>query len=191
MFTVSSGFIGIFKTGDNINYNLNCLRELYEAQRASPAQKKHLFCKPITLILVSIIEALLHDLFFRIVNYTNEGIKNIAAETLKKIRNKKIDQLEAYVSSAKKYNLLDAIGTGLYQHLDSLRKLRNRIHIQNTKNYHPRDENRAFTMAQQRIAEEVLERMLKLSSEKYQRPDHAQGFVDDFELPWDEHLSEE
>jgi len=191
MFTVSSGFIGIFKTGDNINYNLNCLRELYEAQRASPAQNKHLFCKPITLILVSIIEALLHDLFFRIVNYTNEGIKNIASETLKKIRNKKIDQLETYVASAKKYNLLDAIGTGLYDHLDSLRKLRNRIHIQNTKYYHPLDESRAFTMAQQRIAEEVLERILKLSSEKYQRPDHARGFINDFELPWDERLSEE
>ncbi len=188
MFTVSSGFIGIFKTGDNINYNLKCLRELYEAQGASPVENKNLFCKPITLILVSIIEALLHDLFFRIVNYTRESIRNIASDTLKKIRTKKIDQLGSFVASAKKYDLLDAIGTGLYEQLDSLRRLRNRIHIQNTKYDHPLDENRAFTMTQQRIAEEVLERVLKLSSEKYQRPSHAQGFVDDFELPWDERL---
>lgn len=191
MFTISSGFIGQFKTGDNINYNLSCLHELYEAQRNSPAHKKNLFCKPITLLLISIVEALLHDLFFRIVNYTNEGIKNVAAETLKKIRKKKIDQLETYIASAKKYNLLDAIGTALYQQLDSLRKLRNRIHIQNTKQYHPLDENRAFTMMQQRIAEEVLEKILRFSSEKYQRPGHAKGFVEDFELPWDEHIGAE
>lgn len=32
MFEVDSGFIGQFKTGDNINYNLKCLRKLYESQ---------------------------------------------------------------------------------------------------------------------------------------------------------------
>ena len=32
MFTVSAGFIGNFKLGDNINHNLNVLAYLYERQ---------------------------------------------------------------------------------------------------------------------------------------------------------------
>lgn len=147
-----------------------------------------LFCKPITLILVSISEALLHDLFYRIVNHTDEGIKNVASTTLTKIRKKKkIDQLGAYIDSSRKYDLLGAIGTNLYQELDSLRILRNRVHIQNSKYFHPLDECRAFTMSQQRLAEKVLEKILKISSDKYLRPSHVHGYVDNFELPWQEH----
>lgn len=59
MFTVNSGFIGEFKTGDNINYNLDCLKALYAAQNAASPSEARLLCKPITIILVSIIEALL------------------------------------------------------------------------------------------------------------------------------------
>jgi len=86
MFTVSSGFIGEFKTGDNIIYNLSCLRVLYSAQNSASSSESQLFSKPITIKMVSIIEALLHDLFYRITNHTSEGVQNIATKVLEDVR---------------------------------------------------------------------------------------------------------
>ena len=50
MFTVSSGFIAIFKTGDNINYNLRILRLLYNRYANASNEDRRLLCKPITVI---------------------------------------------------------------------------------------------------------------------------------------------
>ncbi|AZR41278.1 hypothetical protein [Marinobacter salarius] len=188
MFTVSSGFIGDFKTGDNIVYNLKTLNALYSAQGAASSSEAHFFCKPITITMVSIIEALLHDLFFRVQSHTSEGVKNIADKVLSDIRSKTLDQLQTYITAAKKHDLLGAAGTELYEKLDELRKVRNRIHIQNVKQQLPRNESQVFTISRQKSTEAVLERVLKHVSDKYKRPEHIQGIVDSFELPWDEHL---
>lgn len=191
MFKVNSGFIGGFKTGDNINYNLNCLKALYAAQNAASPSEARLFCKPITITLVSIIEALLHDLFFRIKSHTSEGVQNIATQVLDDVRSKTLDQLQTYIASAKKHDLLGASGSDLYEKLDELRQVRNRVHIQNVKKQLDLDEARVFTPNRQKSTEEMLERVLKHVSDKYKRPEHIQGFVDDFELPWEEHLKPE
>ncbi len=191
MFKVNSGFIGEFKTGDNINYNLKCLKALYAAQSAASPSEAQLFCKPITITLVSIIEALLHDLFFRIKSHTSEGVQNIATQVLDDVRGKTLDQLQTYIASAKKHDLLDASGSDLYQKLDELRQVRNRVHIQNVKKQLDPDEGRVFTMKRQKSTEEILERVLKHVSDNYKRPEHVHGYVDEFELPWEEHLKPE
>ncbi|ERS89650.1 hypothetical protein Q667_11855 [Marinobacter sp. C1S70] len=188
MFTVSSGFIGDFKTGDNIGYNLKSLNALYSAQNAASPSEARLFCKPITITMVSIIEALLHDLFFRIQSYTSEGVKNIADQVLNDIRSKTLDQLQTYIAAAKKHDLLGASGTDLYEKLDELRKVRNRVHIQNVKKQLDANESQVFTPSRQKSTEELLERVLKHVSNKYERPEHVHGHVDNFDLPWEEHL---
>lgn len=133
---INCNFIGDFKLGDNINYNFSCLRVLYSSQDSMRMNNEDssLFCKPITLIIVSIIEALLYDLFSRITNNTREGVRNIAEQVLNDVRSKTIDQLETYIAAARKHDLLGATGTDLYIKLDELRKVRNRVHIQNVKN---------------------------------------------------------
>lgn len=188
MFTVSSGFIGEFKTGDNIIYNLGCLGALYSAQNSASSSESRLFSKPITITMVSIIEALLHDLFYRIKNHTSESVKNIATKVLEDVRSKTLDQLETYIAAVKKHDLLGAAGTDLYEKLDELRKVRNRIHIQNVKQQLPQNESQVFTISRQKSTEAVLEQVLKHVSDKYKRPEHIQGIVGSFELPWDEHL---
>ena len=188
MFKIDSGFVGDFKTGDNINYNLMCLRALYKAQNSvTPAETSH-FCKPIISTMAFIVEALLHDLFFRIQNHTKEGVQHIAEKVMKKVQSKTLDQLETYIASAKKHNLLSDDGTDLYDDLDELRKVRNRVHIQNIKKEPPRDEGDIFTFKRQKSTEELLEKILKHFSNKYKRPEDIQGFVKDFELPWAQHL---
>jgi len=193
MFNVNSGFIGDFKTGDNINYNLAILKALYDCQKNKCSPNPELLCKPITITITSVIEALLHDLIFRIQENTQEGVKAVAAQVLKDVRSKKLDKLETYIAAMKKHDLLVASGTDLYEKLNELRIARNRIHIQNVRKKNvkqilDRDEKNVFTQDRQIEAEQVLEKIVKHVSDKHTRPTHAKGFVNTFKIPWDEHF---
>jgi hypothetical protein len=64
-------------------------------------------------------------------------------------------------ASARKHNLLDDDDRGLYDELDQIRQLRNRIHIQNKKNELEPNERSAFTPARKISAEEYLEVITK------------------------------
>jgi hypothetical protein len=88
MVTINSNFIGDFKLGDNIAYNLDVLEVLYERFEVADADEKRLLCKPITVLLVTIIEAVLHDFHFRIVSYTREAVHGVAVSVLEYVRGK-------------------------------------------------------------------------------------------------------
>jgi hypothetical protein len=117
---------------------------------------------------------------------TIEGVRGIATSVLTYVRGKKIDKLAEYIASAKKHSLLGPPTESIYEDLDQLRKLRNRIHIQNEKNHFEPDDSRAFSLARQESSEQTLETLVKTISTNHPRPAGAQGFVADFELPWDE-----
>ena len=185
MFMVDSSFIGSFKLGDNINHNVRVLALLYQHFEAANAHERRLLCKPITLTLVSITEAMLHDLHMRIQTFTIEGVLNIPAEIAAYVRGKRIDELEKYIASARKHDFFDMKDSTFYERLDELRRLRNRIHIQNTKGDFEPDEYNAFTEARKTLAEKVLEKTAKTMATKYPRDKH---FVEDFEFPWNEHF---
>lgn len=153
MFTVKANFIGDFKTGDNINYNLKILNQFYELNKNLGEDERILLLKPIILIIVSIIEAVLHDFYFRIRKHTNEGVPNLGSLIIDYIRGKNFDQLSYYIESVKKHNIFNFQKIDFYEKLDQLRKLRNRIHIQNKYNYEPIDEERAFTNSEKILAE--------------------------------------
>jgi len=187
MFTVSSSFIGSFKTGDNINHNLRVLEFLYEIYAQENDHRKRLLCKPIIITLVSIIEAVLHDFHGRITGHTIEGVANLAATVISYIQSKHIDELEKYIASARKHDFFSTRDARFYDSLDVLRKLRNRIHIQNTKGDFEPDEYQVFTERRKILAEKVLEIVLKTMAGRYSRGTWAY-FVDDFQLPWVEHF---
>jgi len=188
MFTVSAGFIGKFKLGDNINHNLKILNYLYQRQADPADSDSWLLRKPIIVSIGSICEALLHDLHFRMKTFTIEGVSGMAITALEYVRGKKIDKFDHYISSAKKHSLLGDPSEQIYGDLDELRKLRNRVHIQNDQNHFEPDESRAFNAARQSSAEQALEKLVKTLSIKHPRPPHAAGFVGDFNFPWDEHF---
>jgi len=188
MFTVSAGFIGDFKLGDNIHHNLRILACLYRHQVAAHGNDANLLRKPITILLGSICEALLHDLHLRMKTYTVEGVRGIAVSVLNYVRTKKIDKFEHYISSAKKHCLLGTKTDQIYHDLEELRKLRNRVHIQNDKNHFEPNESQAFNEGRQISAEQTLEKLLKHISANHPRKASAQGYVNDFQLPWNEHF---
>lgn len=186
MVVIESKFIGDFKLGDNINHNLKILALLYEQYAKGDDAQKLLLCKPITLLLVSIIDAILYDLHWRIRTFTKEGVRNVLKSSIVYIRSlKKMDTLEKYIASAKKNGLLGPTNDQLYADLDTLRRLRNRIHIQNTKKDFEPDEINAFSTVRKLLAEKAIEKTLKVMAEKYAR---ETNFVDDFTLPWEPHF---
>lgn len=59
---IDAGFIGDFKLGDNINYNLKILKFLYDKDKE---ENSRLLNKPVTIVIISIIEGLLRDFFLK------------------------------------------------------------------------------------------------------------------------------
>ena len=189
MFTVGSGFIGNFKLGDNINHNLAVLALLYRYSREGDAESKRLLCKPITILLVSVIEAVLHDFHSRIRTFTWEGVINLPPSISEYVRSlRRIDELEKYIASAKKHDFFDAADQGFYDQLDELRRIRNRVHIQNLKGDFEANDFNAFNDRRKVLAEKVLEKTMKVMLAKYPRTTDVQGYVAPFILPWNEHF---
>jgi hypothetical protein len=188
MFSIHPAFIWNFKTGDNIVYNLSILAALYEQYESLSADplKQHLLIKPIVIINVSITEALLHDFLHRVKGSIREGVANLSREVISAIRGKQFDQFEHYIAQARKHDLFDSKSKNLYETMDSLRKKRNRIHIQNTLRYDPIYECNAFAEKDKIGSEKVLEKLLYILSEKYPR---GMCSVEEFHLPWERHFT--
>jgi hypothetical protein len=189
MVIIQSKFIGDFVIGDNIVQNLKILALLYEQFNNGGAVNKRLLCKPIIVSLGSIVEASLHDLHTRIRTFTIEGVRNITASAAKEIRERtRLDDFGKYINAARTHDLFDEADSGFYANLETLRLLRNRVHIQNT-----RDETLAakeynvFTTAQKDLAEQVTEKTLRTLSTKFAR-DH--DHVAELRLPWNAYFAD-
>jgi hypothetical protein len=187
MFDVPSNFIGTFKIGDNINHNLNILGLLYRFYDTATPDDRRRLCKPITVTIVSIIEACLYDFHKRARTNIWEGIAGLATSAVDYIRHRQIDQFDQCIESAKRHKLFGA-DTQFYDELDTLRKLRNRIHIQNRWNDLEADEWNAFTQQRKALAEKALEKVMKTLSTNHPRPEHIRGHVANFQCPWPEHF---
>ncbi|MDX3969273.1 MAG: hypothetical protein QHD01_22135 [Bradyrhizobium sp.] len=186
MVTINSNFIGNFKLGDNICFNLAVLKTLYDCRAAGNAQQRLHLQKPIIVLNTSIIEAVLCDFHDRVRTFTREGVANLAADVVAYIQGKQIDELEKYIASARKHDFFDQRDSAFYDSLDELRKLRNRVHIQNKKGHFEPDDQVAFNAARLVLSERALEVVLRTMARKFPRPQH--NFVQPFELPWNAHF---
>lgn len=185
---MKANFFCIFKTGDNINLNLETLGYFYELYDNADPYHKQLLHKPIIILLISIIEAILHDFYVRIKANIWEKVSNMADDILLEIRDKEIDELSKYIAHAKKHDFFKSRETNLYAKLDELRKIRNRIHIQNKYVSGPASERAVFTKEVKISAEKCLEKVIKIMSSEYSRPKYLNGHVKDLQLPWTEHF---
>ena len=188
MFTINTNFIGSFKLGDNINYNLNVLKALYDLSDQIDEIKGNLIHKPIIILNISIIEAILYDLHHRIKEYTTEGVVNVRPSVIDYIRGKELDKFEKYIISARKLNLFDVKDERFYEVLDHLRLIRNRAHIQNEKNQLAPDDIAVYTENNKILSEKALEKVVKVMSEKYPRSEYHTQYVNNFTFPWEEHF---
>ena len=205
MFNINSSFIGDFKTGDNIVYSLEIISKLYVLKSKDEASHSCIYNKPIVVILGSVVEAIIYDLYFKAKKFTIEGVKGLTKDDIKDITDNKHDQFSEMIRIARKIKLFkhDKNEPDIYISLFFLRDLRNRIHIQNSiiskSSKFPKgdsryinpialkeDESEVFTEDILKKMEILVERIFKYF-EKFVRFD-GQSFVDPFSFPWIEHI---
>ena len=98
-------FVWNFKHGDNIMYNFKILQTLYKARET--AENERLLNKPITIQIVSIVEAILIDFLTRIDQATNHLPGGVDRETL--------DEIKADIEKDKKpHKMEDEFGERIY-----------------------------------------------------------------------------
>ena len=180
---LNSNFIFEFKAGDNICYNFEILKQLYEAKSKLPKNKKALFNKPIIIIIVSIIEAIFKDFYERI-RSTNELIDILSSDTLKYFESKDLRTFESLIIAFKKHNILD-VEPFFYDYLDFLRKVRNRVHIKLNKGDLAPDDRNVFNERILEKSEIICETVITKMDMSYCRNILLHHYVDSFYIPWE------
>ncbi len=155
-----NNFIWDFKMGDNILYNLEVIYGLINDHSKS---KK--YCKPISILAVSIAEAILVDFLYRLYEVTDhfpknlKGIEQRIKEELRRetkifevvfedkiLKHRRLKNF-GYSEIAKiieKYRLIGP-DNEKYEFLEKIGKFRNRIHINNYFGNYEKDESKVFS----------------------------------------------
>ena len=183
-FKIKANFFGDFKIGDNINYNLEVLNILYEAySRLSDGYK---LIKPIVIFNTAIIEAILYDFIENRIRNKSYG-DPIFLEITPQLPNKKADKFKYLIEKSQDYDFFLMEDKAFYNDMDFLRKMRNRIHIQNGRFEEPRKEQEIYHEGLKILSEKILEKVIKTMTFHYER-EKKYNYVKDFELPWNEHF---
>lgn len=179
-----------FKHADNIVYNFEVLRALYVAR--ANTLNKNILNKPITIIIVSIVEAILIDFLTRIDQATTHLPKNVDQTTLDKIKEeiekkkkpikiegafgeqiylrRKMYNFNEIIVILKKYELFGQKEDSIYKLLAQFGNMRNRVHIENYYQNFEKDENKVFTYQRLTKLEEVLSNLWEKLVTDYKRP---------------------
>ena len=183
---ISTSFIGYFNDGDNIVFNFKILDLLYKnLDKSQPPHIQAIVIKPIVLIGVALIEALMFDFVNRIQAFPREPMK---LDWEKKYAISKLDTDRVkwkFHASIEKFSEQKVLGNqeNYYANLHYLRNLRNRIHIQNRSG--GADEYLAWTSQALRTLEACVEYTLLYLSENYRRD---KDFVKHVQTPWERHF---
>lgn len=183
-------FVWNFKHGDNILYNFNVLKALYSTR--NQADTPSILNKPVTILLVSIIEAVLIDFLTRIDQATSHLPANVDVEALAELKQdieskkrpekiedgfgeriflrRKLYHFNELVGLFKKYKLFGSEDEPIYDSLIRFGHLRNRVHIENYhRNFEDR-EHKVFTNARLSELEAVLGELWTKMKTDYRRP---------------------
>jgi hypothetical protein len=180
-------FIWDFKISDNILYNLDILYNLIDDHNNAGRRYR----KPISVISVSVAEAIMIDFLYRLYGATNhfpailkhleKNIKEQLTDSTIKSELIGIDGKKYYHSTLKNFNFspmleiykkLKLLGdnAAVYELLLSLSYFRNRIHIKNYFNNFEKDEGITFS---EKRTQKTIDTMLWISDyfkNNYSRP---------------------
>lgn len=177
--TIRCNFIGDFKVGDNINANGESLCRL------SATNEDNIFNKLMVVQAGSIVEAALDQIIYRAKNYTSEGVPNIPASYIEKIRETKIERFNNIIQAMKTHKLLDGLDGTIYDDLHRLRKLRNRVHIQfdDEPEGLGRADHQAFSHKEVVWSLSLCSMVLKHLGERFPRPKELEVFAHNVSIP--------
>lgn len=173
-------FFWDFKRMDNVNYNFKIVEILFKLKNSE-------LNKPIILLLAAIIECILYDFVRRVTEHSGETISIIDESVVDDTRNKTCDQFEPLIAHVRKHNLLQhnlLEENNPYETLDYVRKLRNRIHIQNRNQQLDKDERNIWTNQDVLKASNSLEKICGVLCGSYPRPNRKFISMTSFPRPW-------
>ena len=177
-------FFWDFKRMDNVNYNFEIIELLYKAKKENN-NSTH-FNKPIIIHLMAIIECILYDFENRVRGFSTDSFPSITTEEVAHLKAKKeTDELRKLIPRFQSLNLLRVPeSSSLYSDLEQLRKVRNRIHIQNNYKTLPRTEVYAFKDEILKKTEICFEEVCKVFCNVYPRWGKTPMPMEEFPRPW-------
>jgi hypothetical protein len=179
-------FLWTFKIGDNILYNLDVIFKLIEDHNKSSSQS---YTKPISILCVSVIEAILVDFLERLDSATrqfpdklskNRMLIKSELSTRKRVLQRiykgqvyQYKRLENFgykdlIEVYEKFKILGASVT-TYAELQDLGRFRNRVHIRNYFENFERDESRTFSETRTQRAINSMEKTIAYLGRNYPR----------------------
>lgn len=183
-------FVWNFKHGDNIMYNLKILDSLYRAKRE--AGNNQLFNKPITIQIVSIVEAILIDFLTRIDQATHHLPGGIDPRTLNLIKadiekdkkavkiedelgeriytRRKMYHFKQIVKILEEHEILGPKEDKIYKLLSKFADMRNRVHIENYHRNLEASECHVFTQQRLSDLEQILSEVWVKMTTEFKRP---------------------
>ncbi len=182
-----NSFIWTFKIGDNIRYNIDVIFKLIDDHNKLGECK---YAKPISILCVSVIEAILVDFLERLDSATRHFPSKLDAKRTD-IKNdldtKKSDFQTIYKGQIYQYKRLQNFGykelilfykkfsilgssSESYEALQNLGRFRNRVHIRNYFGNFERDEFRTFSESRAQRTIDSMEDIIKYFDKKYTRP---------------------
>jgi len=177
--TIPCNFVGQFKVGDNLVFNVGLIRALIAATDVGNLNKL------IVIQAAAIVEAALQQIIWRAQNHYAEGVPNIAEADRAEIEKKTVDTFNVIIDVLKKHKVLDGLGADIYDELHRLRKYRNKVHIQKPIEIPnvPADDDGAFSDGIRIWALGLNLRVLKHLSERFARPKQLTGYVGALTVP--------
>lgn len=182
-------FVWDFKHGDNVFYNFETLKALYEARES--LANGTILNKPITITIVSIIEAILIDFLTRIDEATNHLPAGVDRETLDEIKDeikkkmpikieddfgeriymkRKMYHFNEIVRILSEHEIFGDKRDDFYEKLFTFGDMRNRVHIENYYQNFEERENRVFTSGRLSELEAILSDLWERMCTVYKRP---------------------
>lgn len=173
-----------FERKNNVVYNFNAIEFLIVD--AIKSKFPSYYYKPLTLMLMSIIECALYDFLWRVKQAKIEGV-SVTNNQKKEIESITIpNMLQNYLNICKKRKLLGTESSDIYERLQQHIEYRNRVHIQNRKNYSPRNESKLWTSHKVITTGNLLRDIFIYLCKKYPRPSsfHSNPNLNLFPTPW-------
>lgn len=182
-----NSFIWTFKIGDNILYNLDVIFKLVEDHDKPNGRN---YAKPISILCVSVIEAILVDFLERLDSATRHYPSKLGKrrkQIKEKLDSEKRDFQSTFLGEVYQYKRLrnfgykelvefyekfDILGSkpDTYETLQKLGYFRNRVHIRNYFGNFERNESRTFSEERTQKTIDIMEDIFKYLSTNYPRP---------------------
>ena len=180
-------FIWTFKIGDNVLYNLGLVFQLVNDHNSLEGRN---YSKPISILCVSIIEAILVDFLERLDSATRHfpsKLDSKRTEIKNQLDGEKNDFETTYEGKVYKYKRLKNFGykeliefyeqykilgpkLDTYARLQDLGRFRNRVHIRNYFGNFERNEYRTFSERRTQESIDYMVATFKYLNDKYPRP---------------------